>query len=56
MSEVLKILQYCGNVTHLSLPALAYAYSHDPDEKLNKVMQKTEYLTSLLKRPLLLLL
>ena len=48
MSEVLKILQCCGNVTHLSLPALAHDHSsHDPDEELKEVIQKMEHLTSL---------
>ena len=47
MSEVLKILQYCGNVTHLSLPALDHSNSHNPDEKLKKVIQKMKKITSL---------
>ena len=47
MSEVLKILQYCSNVTHLSLPVLDHPISHDPDEELKEAIQKMEHLTSL---------
>ena len=47
MSEVLKILQYCSNVTHLSLPVLDHPISHDPDEELKEAVQKMEHLTSL---------
>ena len=47
MSEVLKILQYCSNVTHLSLPPLDHSNSHDPDEELKEAVQKMEHLTSL---------
>ena len=48
MSEVLKILQCCGNVTHLSLPALAHDHSsHDPDEELKEIIQKMAHLTLL---------
>ena len=44
MSEVLKILQYCSNVTHLSLPALDHSNSHDPDEELKETVQKMKHL------------
>ena len=47
MSEMLKILQYCGNVTHLTLPALDHSNSHDPDKQLKEAVQKMEHLTSL---------
>ena len=47
MSEVLKILQYCSNVTHLSLPVLDHPISHDPDKELKEAVQKMEHLTSL---------
>ena len=47
-SEVLKILQCCGNVTHLSLPALDHSTSScDPGHDLKKVIQKMKHLTSL---------
>ena len=46
MSEVVKILQYCGNVTHLSLPAVDYSISHgdDLDEELKPVIRKMVHL------------
>ena len=52
MSEVLKILQCCSNVTHLSLPALDHlnhrcSIPHYPDEELKEAVQKMEQLTSL---------
>ena len=47
MSEMLKILKCCGNVTHLSLPALDDSNSRKPDEELKEALQKMEHLTSL---------
>ena len=44
-SEVAKVLQYCRNVTHLSLPALDDVGSRDDsDRQLQKAIQKLKHL------------
>ena len=49
MSQMVKILQYCDNVTHLCLPAIDHTNAHgrDPDEALIEAIQKLEDLAVL---------
>ena len=43
MSEMVKMLQYCNNVTHLNLPALDHWSSHS-DAQLRECIQQMKYL------------
>ena len=45
ISEMAKILHYCSNLTHLSLPVLDCSESlNDPDDQLWEAIQGMEYL------------
>ena len=46
MSEMVKVLQYCCNLTHLNLPSLDYAVNcpDDVDAKLKKTIEEMEHL------------
>ena len=45
ISEMEKILHYCSNLTHLSLPVLDYSESlNDPDDQLWEAIQRMKYL------------
>ena len=45
ISEMAKILHYCSNLTHLSLPVLDYSESlNDPDNQLWEAIQRMKYL------------
>ena len=45
ISEMAKILHYCSNLTHLSLPVLDYSESlNDPDDQLWEAIQQMKYL------------
>ena len=47
-SEMAKILHYCSNLTHLSLPVLDYSESlNDPDDQLGEAIQQMKYLEAL---------